>query len=106
MNDPIRIRLLLARRELELKLERGEDGRGAQLLTPHPEADDAEAKRQRVAERHGMAPPPTRGETPATIDIPLDTREQTVLSYRLDAQQRATLAGGVAPPPNRGRKRE
>ncbi len=104
MSDPIRIRLALARRELALKLERGEDGRAARLATPHPDMDDAETKRQRAAERHGMAPPP-RGEAAATIDLALDTREQTVLSYRLDSDARAALAGGVAPPRNRGGRR-
>lgn len=100
-----RIRLALARRELALKLERAEGERAAHLVTPHPEPDDAEAKRRRVAESHGMAPPPSRAEAPATIDIALDTREQTVLSYRLGLAQQETLAG-VAPPTNRGRKRD
>lgn len=105
MTDPIRIRLMLARREQELKLERGEAERAARLVAPHPEADDAEAKRQRVAESHGMAPPPRRGEAPATIDQSLDQREQTVLSYRLDPAQRASLSG-VQIPENGGRKRD
>jgi len=100
-----RIRLALARRELALKLERSEGERAAHLSTPHPEPSDAEAKRRRVAESHGMAPPPQRGEAPATIDIPLDTREQTVLSYLLPLSEREALNGAPSPPINGGRKR-
>jgi len=96
MIDPIRIRLALARRELSLKLERPEGDRATQLLTSHPEPDDAEAKRQRVAESHGMVPPPQRGEAPATIDLPLERREQTVLSYRLPDGMRTELDGGIS----------
>lgn len=106
MRDALRIRLALARRELELKLKQAGDPAGARLASTHPVPEDAEAKRQQVAERHGMAPPPGRVEAPATIDQPLDPREQTILSYRLAPALRHALARGVAPPENTGRKRE
>ncbi len=102
----MRIRLAIARRELELKLERAGDRAAGRLASPHPVPEDAEAKRQRAAERHGMAPPPARAEAPASIDLPLDPREQTILSYRLAPDLRRGLAGGVAVPENKGRKQD
>lgn len=98
------IRLLLARKQLELTLKRGECDRTAHLESVHPQADDAEAKRRRAAVRFGLDPAPRQTEKPASITLPLDPRTQTILSYQLNEGQRDAMSG-MPPPENRGRKR-
>jgi hypothetical protein len=99
------IRLLLARRQLELALKRVENDRASHLESVHPQADDAETKRRLAAERFGLEPAPRQKEKPASITLKLDPRTQTILSYQLDEAQREAM-NGMPPPENRGRKRD
>jgi hypothetical protein len=61
-----------------------------------PATDD---RRARAAAQWGSGNATPRHSAPATIDIPLPPRVQTLLSYRLDPALSRQLAGGPGPLP-------
>ncbi|MBL8473634.1 MAG: hypothetical protein KF778_07820 [Rhodocyclaceae bacterium] len=96
------IHLLLARRELLLRVVRGEDGRAATLAAANPPAEDAEARRLQSAATQGAEAGP-RSAPEATIDTPLPLRTCTILYRQLPPELQSQLAGGPPPPQNKGR---
>lgn len=97
-----RIRLLLGRRLLELEARRSEADRAAQLETKHPRREDAESLRRRAVEDFGQEPAGRAEETPEGIHLPLDPREQTILSRQWDLDPPALA--GMTPLKPGGRK--
>jgi hypothetical protein len=61
-----------------------------------PVTDD---RRARAAAQWGAGSAAPRQSAPATIDVPLPPRVQTVLSYRLEPGLARQLTGGASPPP-------
>lgn len=68
-----------------------------------PATDD---RRARAAAQWGAGSAPPRRSAPATIDVPLPPRVQTVLSYRLEPALARQLTGGASPPPASRREAE
>ena len=62
------------------------------LGTAHPNED---TRRASVPGLWGWIEQPTRIEAPATIDEPLPTRTQTILSYRVPEDVRKAINGDV-----------
>ncbi|MDQ3288622.1 MAG: hypothetical protein M3Q42_10270 [Pseudomonadota bacterium] len=63
-----------------------------ELGTAHPQED---TRRASIPGLWGRVEQPTRIEAPATIDEPLPTRTQTVLSYRVPENVRKAINGNV-----------
>ncbi len=68
------------------------DSRRPELGTAHPQDDD---RRAAVPERWGWPSHLGRREPLASIDEPLPTRSQTILSYRLPEHVRRAINGDV-----------
>ena len=68
------------------------DSTRPELGTAHPNEDD---RRASIAGDWGRAEHVTRAEPPATIDEPLPTRTQTILSYRVPENVRKAINGEV-----------
>ena len=63
-----------------------------ELGTSHPNED---TRRASIPGHWGWVEQPTRMEAPATIDEPLPTRTQTILSYRVPEDVRKAINGDV-----------
>lgn len=98
------IHLLLARRELLLRVARGEDGRTPVLAEAHPKPDDAEARRLDSAAVQGASAGPRSAAGP-TIDTPLPARTRTILYRALPRELQERLAGAGPPAKNAGREK-
>lgn len=68
------------------------DSTRPELGTAHPNEDD---RRASIAGDWGRVEHVTRAEPPATIDEPLPTRTQTILSYRVPENVRKAINGDV-----------
>lgn len=63
-----------------------------ELGIAHPDED---TRRASIPGHWGWVEQPTRIEAPATIDEPLPTRTQTILSYRVPPEVRRAINGDV-----------
>lgn len=68
------------------------DSSRPELGTAHPNEDD---RRASIAGDWGRVEHITRAKPPATIDEPLPTRIQTILSYRVTPEVRRAINGDV-----------
>ncbi len=70
-----------------------EGNRLPELGIAHPQED---TRRASIPGHWGWTEQPTRLEAAATIDEPLPTRTQTILSYRVSAEVRQAINGDVS----------
>lgn len=68
-----------------------------ELGTAYPYDEDV--RRSTLPALWGLLQHPTRVEPPATIDVPLPQRTQTVLSYRVPVATQHALRADPTPPP-------
>ena len=77
------------------------EGRSREVLgVAYPQDAD---RRLRILEQWGIDARSPRAESLGTINMPLSPRDQTILSYQLDADRQSALNGGVTPL-NQGRR--
>lgn len=69
------------------------EGRSREVLgVAYPQDAD---RRLRILEQWGIDARSPRAESLGTINMPLSPRDQTILSYQLDADRQSALNGGV-----------
>lgn len=95
----IEVLLNLRRGDAPVSVIQREGQSRPELGTAHPYED---VRRATLPALWGLIQHPTRAEPPATIDVPLPQRTQTILSYRVpEATQRALRADPTPPPAGR-----
>lgn len=98
----LEVLLYLRRDEAPVAVIQQEGHSRPELGTAYPFED---VRRATLPTLWGMDSHPTRVEPPATIDVPLPQRTQTVLSYRVPVATQQALRGDPTPPPTGRRHR-